>query len=110
MADKYNRSRFFEKNVAHGTLECDLVSNSFADITFKRPFIFHYVKSEDLHRPDLLSFKYFGQVNLWWIIAKLNDIEDFFNDLEEGMILKIPAKTDIQEYYKENRKRLRTHE
>jgi len=106
-SDKYSRSNFFEKRNPAGTIECDLVTNSFVDIVFKRPMNFHYVTQEDLQRPDLISFRYYGQVNLWWIIAKVNDIEDWFNDLTIGDVLKIPAKADIQEFYQQNRKRLR---
>lgn len=48
--------------------------------------------TQDLEkRPDLVSFKAYGNFELWWVIYEFNGIRDPFFDLRMGMILRIPA-------------------
>ena len=49
---------------------------------------FHTVVEGD--RIDLLTFRYLGDANLWWIICDYNDIY-FPLELEAGAVLRIPA-------------------
>ena len=99
MIDKYNRINFMDIVDVEGKSEIDMVSNKFNDLEIKEPMFFYTIKSDDLKRPDLISIKFYGQQNYWWIIAKFNNIEDCFNDLYEGQILTIPSKNDIQRFY-----------
>ena len=48
-----------------------------------------YVQSTDGDRFDLLAFKYYGNPNLWWFIAKANNMK--FMNIEPGNIIRIPA-------------------
>ncbi len=57
--------------------------------------IFHTVTEADSKRIDLISYKYYKDVNLYWIIAEINNI---LNPLEIpiGTILRIPTYERIQ--------------
>jgi hypothetical protein len=46
-------------------------------------------------RIDLLAYRYLGDVNLWWVIADCNDLF-FYQDLDIGTKLRIPAQSVIQ--------------
>ena len=50
-----------------------------------------YVISQDGDRLDHLSYKYYGNVNLWWYIAKANGLK--FMTIPPGTRLRIPAST-----------------
>ncbi len=55
----------------------------------------------------MLSFKLYGRTNLWWILARINDIVDVFNDLEVSDVIKVPDIVDIEDFYLESRKLIR---
>jgi len=96
--DRYSRSNFIEKNLVNGIKENDLPRNGFSQLLFKRPKTIYVVVDEDIQRPDLISFKNYNRTQFWWLIMKVNGIEDIWNDLEIGQELKIPNSPDIDEY------------
>lgn len=49
-----------------------------------------YVMTETGDRLDTLSFEYYEDASLWWIIASANNIHDAPMGLEAGTILRIP--------------------
>ena len=51
-----------------------------------------YVMTQLGDRCDLLADQYYGDSSLWWYIAKANNLK--FNNLEEGLTLRIPSSTD----------------
>jgi len=54
----------------------------------------YVVKGDDLDRPDLISFKMYGRVDLWWLVMWYNSILDPFS-IEVGDRLRIPDFQDI---------------
>jgi len=52
---------------------------------------FHRVTEAEVRRIDLISYRYYGDVRLWWIIAEANNITDP-TYLTPGRILRIPSK------------------
>lgn len=42
-------------------------------------------------RPDLVSYKAYGIVDLWWVIYEFNQINDPFFELKQGQLLRIPS-------------------
>ena len=56
---------------------------------------FHVVTDIDSKRIDLIAWKYYRDVNLWWVIAEFNNI---INPLEipVGTTLRIPSYERIQ--------------
>tara|TARA_R100000152_G_C6696414_1_gene126836 strand:+ start:82 stop:348 length:267 start_codon:yes stop_codon:yes gene_type:complete len=51
-----------------------------------------YVMTQLGDRCDLLAHQYYNDASLWWYIAKANNLN--FNNLEEGLTLRIPSSTD----------------
>lgn len=96
--DKYSRNKFYTYNDINNIREADLVQNKFKDFKFTRGKLSYTVKSNDLQRPDLISYNIFGRVNYWWIIMKINGIEDIWNDLYVGQTLLIPLEADLEDF------------
>ena len=48
------------------------------------------VISED--RVDNLAYQYYGDVNLWWYIASVNNLKS--NNIEAGTQLRVPVSTE----------------
>jgi|SRR6056300_1033944 len=46
-------------------------------------------------RIDLLANRFYGSVDLWWVIAIANDLELVPNDLYEGQELIIPSSRRV---------------
>lgn len=55
-------------------------------------------------RMDLISYIHYETVNLWWLIAHVNNIMDPITDLEAGMVLKIPSVSEAFEFYNKHAK------
>jgi hypothetical protein len=106
--DKYNRSNFYETNVVDNILEADIVMNYFDLFKIKKDVTYHVVSGMDLKRPDNISFRYYRKVNYYWIIMKVNNLEDPFNDLHENQVIIIPDPTDIEDFYQLVRKKLQS--
>lgn len=54
------------------------------------------------HRPDLISFRYFGTYNMWWLISMHNDFIDGVWDYEIGKDIRIPSKEEYTRFYNVN--------
>lgn len=52
--------------------------------------LFHQVTDADSKRIDLIAWKYYHDVKLWWVIAEANDILNPL-ELQVGTILRIPS-------------------
>lgn len=59
------------------------LSDSLNQLNYK----IHITKAGD--NLKYISYKYYGYVNYWWIIAKINGIDDVFEDLTAGKKLYI---------------------
>lgn len=55
------------------------------------------ITEEYVNRPDLISFRVYGDRRLWWVIYEFNNIRDPFFDLGLGQILRIPARDRVIE-------------
>jgi len=66
--------------------------------------IFHEVTIRDENRLDLISWTYYGNVDLWWIIAVVNNIFDPINELNPGDVLRIPSLVSVLESLRKFRK------
>jgi hypothetical protein len=98
IVDKFNRNNFYSYNDVDGLNEPDLMNNKFKDFKFIRQFSTYTTTIGDIQRPDLISYNVYGRVNYWWIIMKVNSIEDIWNDITSGMVLQIPNIRDIEDY------------
>jgi hypothetical protein len=52
-----------------------------------------YIISTQGDRLDLLASQYYGDRNLWWIIAVANNLNDASLSIEPGKQLRIPGNT-----------------
>ena len=56
---------------------------------------FHVVTDADSKRIDLIAWKYYRDVRLWWVIAEFNNISNPL-EIPAGTTLRIPAYHRIQ--------------
>jgi len=99
MADKYNRSNFTEDIIINDVIEQDLVNNYFELFELKRPTRYFTISRTFIQRPDLLSLKVYGKMGYWWIISKVNQIDDWWNDVNIDDVIQIPDIRDIEDWY-----------
>ena len=45
-------------------------------------------------RPDLISYRVYGDTRFWWIIMAYNNLTDF-RDIKTGLVLDIPEQNSI---------------
>lgn len=50
-----------------------------------------YYRVEVTDRIDLIANRYYGDPNLWWVIAVANDLYILPTDLKNGATIRIPA-------------------
>jgi len=85
-------SRYWDRNNNH-VIEC----YEKIDIRHKTGDDFHEVTSGEEHMIDLIAHNYYGNENLWWIIAEANKIiNPFF--IPAGTILRIPSYNNLIGY------------
>jgi hypothetical protein len=97
------RTDFFNKTIIDGAEEYDHLYNNLSKFTMSYPAQYYRVRSDDLLRPDLISYKAYGTVKYWWIICYINSIHNIFEDIAVGDLLKIPSTIDIYTFYKRYR-------
>ena len=69
----------------------------------------HVVTDTDLGRIDLISHKFYGTPDLFWVILHVNDVLDQYSDdpllgLPAGTILRIPKKGRVTAILQSGRK------
>ena len=57
--------------------------------------MFHQVTIADSKRIDLIAWRYYKDVSLWWVSAEVNNIGNPL-ELEVGTVLRIPAYDRVQ--------------
>jgi hypothetical protein len=57
------------------------------------------VDSQYLGRLDLMSYDQYDDVELWWVIALVNDINTI-EDMFIGQKLRVPSIANVREYLK----------
>ena len=55
----------------------------------------HIVVADELHRPDLISFRIYSRSDLFWAIALRNGILMPITDLVQGQSLQCPHVEDV---------------
>ena len=55
----------------------------------------HMVRAVDLGRLDLLANQFYGNPNLWWVIATKNLIKNQLTDMTVGQRLRIPQRSSV---------------
>lgn len=64
-------------------------------MTQRRDDFFHVVRyGEEL---DELAHRFYGNGELWWVLAEMNGIADPFEPLPAGMVLRCPSVQTVFE-------------
>ena len=79
--------------------EYDLLLSNWDLFEINNSIRYDCVKKSDLHRPDSLSYRIYGDSQYWWILCKFNNIDDLWNDMYIGGDLVIPSMVDIEAFY-----------
>lgn len=95
-----NRTKFYKKTVVNNIQEVDLLYHNLSEFKMKYDPDYYRTDTTDAMRPDLISYRNYGTIRYWWIICLVNSIQNPFNDITVGMILKIPNILDIYDFYK----------
>lgn len=53
------------------------------------------IKADDVANLPGISFRVYGTVDLWRVILEYNGLNDPINDIEVGMVLNIPSKSEV---------------
>lgn len=64
-------------------------------ITESEDDVFHTVTKPEEGRIDVISLIAYNNSRYWWIIALANNIIDPFNEIKEGVVLRIPSIISI---------------
>ena len=106
--NRFKRTNFLSQATnANDVIEYDLILSNWDLFEINNPVRFDSVKFMDLQRPDMLSYRIYGDTGYWWILCKVNQIDDLWNHMYTGMDLIIPSLVDIKKYYSNVRKRVR---
>ena len=87
---RLNIERFIEYNESGA----DFVNSEIVERVRKLQLSGEYVVTAEAGRLDLISFRIYGTVSLWWIIALYNRIVDF-SEVSSGVRIKYPSIADI---------------
>jgi|WetSurMetagenome_2_1015567.scaffolds.fasta_scaffold935718_1 hypothetical protein len=97
---RFNRSNFLRSEVVDGKFYYSLVNSYFDDcFIITKPPQYYCIEQSDVQAPDILSLKIYGKQDYWWILCKLNNVYDVWNDLVPGKIITVPAISDIEDFY-----------
>jgi len=104
MATKRNKDRnaLLDKVLIDGNLEYDYLSGpkiDFDDFGEEQQF---RVTERYVGRLDLLSYRIYGTVSLWWLIALRNDIVLPDEDMFVGQIVVIPSSSQYFDFFNKN--------
>lgn len=62
----------------------------------------HVVAENDINALDNLALDYYGNEELWWVLALVNGIIDPEIDMYAGQELEIPARATVMQYVIQN--------
>jgi hypothetical protein len=103
--DRFSRVNFYKSDKINGVKEADLLTNTVTDFEFDTLYNSYTVTETDIQRPDLISQKIYGNITYWWILMKINNVHDVWNDLYIGQVLKYPTVDEMDRFYNFNSQR-----
>lgn len=98
------RKFLYEKADVDGNTELDYLSYKFTEMNLKTSTIFRIPKVFK-HRPDLISYRFYGNYHMGWLIAHHNDFLDPIMDFVDGIVINIPDMDAYFRYFKANSRR-----
>ena len=95
------RKYFYQEVDVDGNTELDYLQAPVEQMNFSTQE-FYTVDAATENRIDLISFKYYGNYDLGWLIAEHNSILDPITKITIGTVLRIPALDEYYQYYNRN--------
>ena len=89
--DKLSRYSYLPYFYNKNTNKYNFVTGAWLDNT--TPYQNYVIQKNDTL--DTLSLRAYGSPLYYWIIASFNRINDPFQELKEGIVIKIPSKSTI---------------
>lgn len=96
--NNFKRINFLKQEEVNGIIEQDFVHNYWELFEIKRDIQYYTLSREFLSRPDLLSLYLYGNIKYWWILLKVNEIDDVWNDMSVGDVIQVPDINDINDW------------
>jgi hypothetical protein len=97
---RWNRTNFLKTELVNDKNELDFVNEYFDDcFQITKEIKYYAFENDDVQNPDLLSLKIYGKQDYWWILCKINNIQDVWNDIKPGDIIIVPDISDIEDFY-----------
>lgn len=96
--NKYKRTNFLRINEVDGIIERDFIYNYWDIFEIRRPVQYYRLTRSDIERPDLLSIKVYGVMKYWWLLLKVNNIDDIWYDMEVGKLIIVPDINDFEDW------------
>lgn len=91
--DRFDMGKFLEYSDNYDPLTSAIMS----DVLTLRSGGQYTVQGED-GRPDLISFRIYGNVQYWWILLLYNSILDY-NSIVTGEVLNYPSLDSLEDFY-----------
>jgi hypothetical protein len=102
---RFTRSNFYPVISIDGKESLDLLNNYYNTcFKIKRPVSYYTICEQDLYRPDLLSYKLYGTTDYWWLLLKVNSIDNIWEDLNVEDVIQVPDILDFEDFYSETKK------
>jgi hypothetical protein len=76
---------------------CPTTSKFLSELN-KLPMYGKYLVTFEEQRPDLLSYKIYGETQYWWILLEYNNLIGY-ESVETGMTLNYPSLLDLENLY-----------
>jgi len=86
--------QFFDTASVDGVQEVDMLAHDLGRVVINHTQP-QRTNSGDVHRPDLLSFRVYGTIDMWWLLCWLNGIDDPINGIANGDVVEVPSMDDI---------------
>lgn len=97
---EYSKDSRYEKVSTMKELgKCYHVINKIRGVPYSDDDKYYEVTNMTENRLDLISLKFYGSSNYWWIIAHANFIYDALTEIKRGMKLRIPPLSSVYNYY-----------
>lgn len=94
MKDKLNRENMMVTATRNGVEYFDISYNYLVRENLHEAG-YVIVKQNEVHRPDLIAHRIYGDTRFWWVLMEYNGFMDMFNDLEEDVVVRYPEKNSL---------------
>ena len=81
--------------------EYDHLYNNISKFAPQYPVNYYRIVEADVMRPDMISYKCYNTVDLWWLLMVYNNIENPLMNIVPGNLLMVPNIVDVYNFYKQ---------